>query len=384
MELKLRLIHVVIFLSFDMHLFAAALGGNNLIFDERFYVPSGIASVNLVASNIEHPPLVKIIIGLAIKLFGDNWFAWRFPIILFAMLATWLTYKIALKFLSERLAVFSAGLLSLSVVLLLIGSTAMLDVPCLALGLLGLYDTLRGNYGRSGLWFGLSFLCKELGVLMFTATWLYLAIKKTGRWKQLFFVAIAFMVAFGGIWTYDLTFHPASANQPVTNPVEHFYLMILYQVKLNGERATNASNWYPPIAWVTPFGANAWNPWKWMWVTQGHITYNWVAQPNPSVEYWMFPLLFMLPLLYWLKRNILAVLSWIWIAICYLPWFAAGFFVMTQANFYVIFSIPFLTIGFAYLYTFIMDRRLKYGLAITQLIIGIIWFLYYFPIPLFR
>ena len=67
--------------------------------------------------------------------------------------------------------------------------------------------------------FGLSFLCKELAVVMFGATWLYLIVKRTGCWKQLLFVAVTFAVAFCGLWLYDIVYHPFVAGAVIENPV---------------------------------------------------------------------------------------------------------------------------------------------------------------------
>jgi 4-amino-4-deoxy-L-arabinose transferase-like glycosyltransferase len=385
MNLKANLIYVVLFLSFDLHVFVAAIAGNNYIFDEAYYVPSSVDTLRGLASNIEHPPLVKAIIGGFIGVFGDNWFSWRIPIILFAVLATYFTYLIGKKFLSERTSVFAAGLMSLSIIFFLLGSTAMLDVPCIALGLAGLYFALRGNFGTSGLMFGLSFLCKELAVIMFAVTWIYLIIKKTNRWRQLFFVGVAFAVAFGGMWIYDIVFQPKTATETLVNPIEHFILMVVYQLKLNGLRGPTSDKWYPPLAWVSPFGANAWNPLRWIWLqVGGKMIYAWLAQPSPAVEYLTFPLLALLPVAWWIRRNSFALLCWLWIGFNYLPWFIVGFFVRTEANFYISFSVPFLALGSAYLYSFIRNRKLKYGLAATQIIVGVVWFLIYFPIPLLR
>ena len=83
------------------------------------------------------------------------------------------------------------------------------------------------------------------------------------------------------------------------------------------------------------------------------------------------------------KKNAVALISWLWLACSFLPWLIAGFFVKTEGNFYVVYSVPFLAIGCAYGYSLIGNRRLKYALAIAQLAVGLVWFLYYFPVRLF-
>jgi predicted membrane-bound dolichyl-phosphate-mannose-protein mannosyltransferase len=109
-------IHWLLFVVFNIHVFIAAIVGNHEIFDELYYHPAAIQSIHFVAANIEHPPLVKLIVGASIVVGGDWWLMWRLPIILFAVGATFLTYLIARRFLSERLSFFSVGLVSLSTI----------------------------------------------------------------------------------------------------------------------------------------------------------------------------------------------------------------------------------------------------------------------------
>ena len=384
--LKIKTIYPLLLVTFAVHWVAASLAMSAMVGDEQFYVPSSIDAVHLVASNFEHPPLVKVIVGLFISGLGNNWVGWRLAIVLFSVLATWLTYKIALEFLSERASTFATALTGLSIIFLFMGSTVMLDIPCIAFGLAGLYSALRGRYVWSGLMFGLSFLCKELAVLMFGATFLFLVVKKVGGWRILFHSMLAFSVGFFGIWIYDLIYKPVVQGVALSNPIEHFYFMIKYQITLNGSRAPIPARWYPPISWVSPFGHNALNPMgfiAWKITGTSKIIALWVLQPNIAIEYFMLPLLILLPILYWKRKSILAFLSWVWLALCYLPWFFAGFFVKTEGNFYIVYSVPFLCIGSVYLWTLISNKRLKYALATTQFIVGLAFFIYYmviFPI----
>jgi 4-amino-4-deoxy-L-arabinose transferase-like glycosyltransferase len=323
---------------------------------------------------------VKLIVGGAIAVGGDNWLMWRLPIIAFSLVAVGLTYLIARRFLSEKLSLFATGLVSLSTIFMLVGSCSILDMPCIAFGLAGLLFALRGKYGLSGLLFGLSFLCKELAVVMFGATLVYLAVTKVGKWRLLWFAGVAGLVAFFGLWIYDLGWN-LSAAYGITNPVEHLWVVVAYQLKLNGVvRASTEYPWYAPWTWVTPFGENALVPLKWISWENG---WAWRCQPNAAVEYLMFPLLAILPVAYWIKRNSVALLSWLWISFSFLPWLVAGLFVRTEANFYVVYSVPFLAIGCAYLYSRIGNRKLRYGLAVSQLAVAAGFFLYYYPISPF-
>jgi predicted membrane-bound dolichyl-phosphate-mannose-protein mannosyltransferase len=185
----LKPIFWLLLIVFCVHIFIAALPVNNLFWDEVYYVPSSVDALHGVASNLEHPPLVKLIVGGVIGVVGNSWLAWRLPIILFAAVASALTYLIARRFLSERLSLFAVALLSLSTIFLLVGVCSILEMPFIAFGLAGIYFALRAKYGLSGLMFGLSFLCKELAVMLFVATLVYLAVKKTPFWKLLCFIS---------------------------------------------------------------------------------------------------------------------------------------------------------------------------------------------------
>jgi 4-amino-4-deoxy-L-arabinose transferase-like glycosyltransferase len=380
----LKLIYWLLIFVFCSHIFIAAIVGNYTIWDECYYNDSAKAAIQGVASNIEHPPLVKIIVGACIAVGGDNWLMWRLPIILFSVVAVALTYLIARRFLSEKLSLFAVGLVSLSTVFMLVGSCNILDMPCIAFGLAGLFFALKGRYGLSGLLFGLSFLCKELAVVMFGATLIYLLFSKVGKWKLLFFTGVGFAVAFFGLWIYDLVWNLYGAYG-ITNPVEHLWVVISYQLKLNGVvRAASDFAWYAPWTWVSPFGENALVPLRWVWLESGgRMIYCWSCQSSWAIEYLTFPLLAVLPVAYWVKRHNLALLSWLWIAFSYLPWLIAGLAVKTEANFYIVYAVPFLAIGCAYLYSQIKNRKLRWSLACTQLAIALGCFIYYFPISLF-
>jgi len=235
--------------------------------------------------------------------------------------------------------------------------------------------------------FGLSFLCKELALFMFVPTLIYLLVTRVKGFRVLWFAAVGFLVAFFGMWLFELVYQPVIEGVLVSNPVQHFMIMAKYQFSLNGLRNEPSSlwtTWYPPVSWVSPFGANAFNPQRWIWLeVGGRVYYQFAPQPNGAVEYLMFPLLCLLPVAYWIKRNSIALLSWLCLCFGFLPWFIVGFFVRTEANFYVGASVPFLAVGCAYLYSLIKSRKLKYGLAFTQLAVGLVFFLWYFPIPLF-
>jgi 4-amino-4-deoxy-L-arabinose transferase-like glycosyltransferase len=366
-----------------------------LVFDEIYYVPASLDIFKGIASNLEHPPLVKILMSFSIGAFGNNLIGWRIVSVVSALIATWLTYKVAQHYVSERLATYSAALLSTSTIFLLVGSTGILDMPTLAFSLAGLYTYLQRKHLQSATLFGLALLSKEIALLPTLATGLYALTKKVNKRKLATATIILLTVSLGGLWIYDLAYQPTiiihdkqgnPVGEPIqiNNPFNHIYAVITYQRTLNNLRAPNPNQYYPPLSWTTPFAHNSWNPLSWYWAkTQtGKQIANWQAQPNPLIEYTMFPLLAALPYFAWKRKDSKLWLLWLWTATTYLPWLIAGFLVRMEANFYIVYSLPTLAIGTSYIFSLITNQKLKWMLATGYFVAASLAFLAYFPIRL--
>lgn len=364
-------------------LMLVASTAHSYVFDEQYYVPAAKDFTAGAVSNLEHPFLAKSFIGLSVDVVGDWWLGWRLPSILFCLGSVFLTYKIARCFVSEGLAVFSAALLCLSSVFFLVGDTAILDVFALGLGLAGVYLYLTDRFVLSGLTFGLAVLCKELAFLLLIAVGLHMVFRRLPIKKAVIVFGAAALPVLGLLWFYDLAYQPVVGGLAVNDPFTHVALVVNYQLHLNGLRG--GSDVYSVWSWVTPFDHNSFNPLAWYWATyQNGFSVAWLAQPNPAVEYLMFPLLGALVFLWQKGRGKCVSLCWLWLVCSFGPWFIANFFVHLEGNFYVVYSLPALAVGCAYLYSLVRSSRLRWGLALTQLSVGVLFFLYYFPVPILR
>jgi 4-amino-4-deoxy-L-arabinose transferase-like glycosyltransferase len=382
--MKIKLIYPVFVLSGIFH-FLAAISTRTFVFDECYYIPAARDILSGAVSNLEHPPLAKFIMAGSIATFGDNWFAWRLPIIVFALVATFLTYKIGCRFLSEKQATFAAALLSASVIFFVVGSVAMLDMPMIAFCLAGLYLVLKEKYVFAGVMFGLGFLSKEIALLMFGVAVVYLFVKKVPYRRIFPFLVVFTVVCFMGMWAYEIAYQPVVGHTLITNPFQQASIWITYQFNLNGIRNPNATMFYPPIGWVTPFGTNALHPQAWHWEIFGsRMMIQWLSQPNPMVEYFMFPLLAALPFLWKRNEGDKLKLIWLWLTALYLPWLLVGLFVRTESNFYIVYSSPMLALGATYLLTQIKKSIVRQVVGATLLIVAFAFFLYWFPIVVFR
>ena len=134
------------------------------IFDEIYYAKN---AYSLISSGVEldqeggaefvvHPPLGKWLIGIGIKLFGNNEFGWRSSSALFGSASVLLIYLIAKRlFKSEFLALSAALLMALDGLSLVMSRVALLDIFLMFFILLTFYFLLKENYWLSGLAIGL-------------------------------------------------------------------------------------------------------------------------------------------------------------------------------------------------------------------------------------
>jgi dolichyl-phosphate-mannose-protein mannosyltransferase len=148
-----------------------------LVFDESFYVPAGQFLFGLVrATNIEHPPLGKWLIGLSIRLFGDTPFGWRAMSALFGAITLFgLVMATSWTMRSVRAGAMAGALALLGQLLFVMARVAMLDIFLVGFLMLALWmvaaalQAERGNRWRlalAGLFFGLAGGCKWTAILL--------------------------------------------------------------------------------------------------------------------------------------------------------------------------------------------------------------------------
>jgi 4-amino-4-deoxy-L-arabinose transferase-like glycosyltransferase len=379
------LIYPLLAVVFALRFLIDVLAGNVAISDETFYVAAANSILHGHAANFEHPPLVKLIIAGAIGVAGNNWLAWRIPILCFAVLATYFTYKIGKTFLTENQAIYATALLSTSIIFFLVGSIGMLDIPMIAFSLIGIYLIIKQRYIYASIFFGLAFLCKETAIVFAAASLTYMLIKKVSI-RKIFPATLTFTaIILAGLGIYDFFYQQTVYGVTINNPIQQAAAILLYQFRLNSLRGTNPYPPYPPIGWVTPFGANALNPQLWAIGYSGtQPIVQWLMATNPFTEYTMIPLLITLPILYRkLKQNITLLITLI-LAFAYLPWLTAGLFFKMESPFYIDSSVPFLALGTTYILTKIKNKKTRRTIMTLYLIGSASIFLYYFPLNFWR
>ena len=152
----------IMLLAFALHLLASAFPNDGgMIFDEKHYVAASRLTLQGIGSNPEHTPYTKILIAASIAVFGDHWFAWRFPILVSSTLSLYAFYLLATNFLEKKYALYAAAFLAFDIVLFIHGTIAVLDFPCILFGFLFMYFYFEKKYKWSALCAAISFLFLE-------------------------------------------------------------------------------------------------------------------------------------------------------------------------------------------------------------------------------
>lgn len=429
----------LLLLSSVLHLFVISFPQDGFIFDEAHYVPAALQTSQLQAANIEQMPLAKIVVALSMGLFGNYWFAWRFPIVVMGVISLYVFYKIALKFLTVKQALFATSFLLFDIIYFVHSTIFVLDVPAILFGLMGVNFYLSKNYKLSALSLGVSCLMKISGFMFFmtiaifhVATKLKKAnLKKSNLRKDSVIMLMAFMLVFamaggGGLWLYDLVYKPTKTSSvytivqnnvivdqngvPITtqtiisnvtsaiyiaNPFDHLMFSIGYFESLVPNIQTQERDLRPPLSWILPLPSiNPFNSPVYFAinVNYGYVTkttVEWVSQNSLPIAYMLIPIL-ILVLINLLKskertKEHFAILYISWVASTYVPWLYIGTVQRVTFNYYFIFTIPMLCLGIPYFWSRLpLAEKYKNWGMFVHLMLTVVFFFYFFPILIFR
>jgi len=430
----------LLLLAFALHMFAIASTPDSMIFDEAHYVPAAKATLNLQPANLEHTPLVKIIAAISIRVFGDWWFAWRFPIVLFGVASLLVFYLLAKRFMPEKYALLATAFLTFDTMFFIHGSVYILDMPAIFFGLLGIQLYFTQKYKWSAASLAVSFLCKELGLLFMFSVVIYHFVAKfriehkkvwtlKGLTKKSFATlliasAVFLLVGGGGLWIYDAVYKPVTNPvviqnvhvnivqdvngtlistttltdvstmwSSISNPIEHLQFAWRYFTSLVPAVVTSDKDYRPPWGWILPFGDVFNSPhYLTVAVTVGSVTHktiDWVSQINPLVSYAFVPLLFLCIIDFARRKGReMDYLYLIWGLVAFMPWVIDQLVSRMTFNYYFLYTIPVICLGLGWGYSRlaprITNRYVRYGLIFIHLAAVILFFMWFFPLSLFR
>ena len=361
------------------------------IFDEIYYAKN---AYSLISSEVEldqqggaefvvHPPFGKWLIGIGIRLFGNNEFGWRSSSALFGSASVLLIYLIAKQlFKSEFLALSAALLMAVDGLSLVMSRVALLDIFLMFFILLTFYFLLKENYWLSGMAIGLGLSTKwSAAFLIPILLLLTIKIKEVNlsqifkRVGQFVFLPMAiYLTSWIGWFVSDKGWARNSGSNLISS-LWNYHLEIL--------------NFHTNLVETHSYSAN---PWSWLVLGRPTSFYYESGDSCGAEERAQEILAMGTPLLWWSAiiavaitlgfyintRNRSAEIVLAGFAGTYLPWFI--FQDRTMFYFYSISTLPFLILALIYCF----DLLLKYGnyqrVIMLFIFVVAINFIYFLPI----
>ncbi len=370
------------------------------IFDEIYYAKNANSlitnGVELNSTNqaefVVHPPLGKWLIGLGIKLFGNNEFGWRISAAMIGTASIVLIYLIALKlFDSIFLASLASAFLALDGLNLVMSRVALLDIFLMFFVLLAAYFLLSNQYWLSAIAIGAATGVKWSGAYLIPI-FLLISINfvRSGLIKQLVIRLTQFILTpiliylitwLGWIITNKGWDRNWAANQSdsfipdVMRNLWHYHSEILnFHTGLNDEHSYSA------------------NPWSWLILGRPTSFYYQTPAGCGATSCAQEILAIGTPLLWWAATISLAVTIGFWlkqrdqissfiltgVVVTYLPWFF--FQNRTMFSFYAVTISPFLILALVYMISKLMQSGVKRVFIYIFVFLIFMNFLYFLPI----
>ena len=359
------------------------------IFDEIYYAKNANSLIEHGvelneqggADFIVHPPLGKWLIGIGIKIFGNNEFGWRIIPALVGTACVILIYLIAQRlFNSIFLSSTAALLMALDGLALVMSRVALLDIFLMFFILLCCYFILTNNLWLSGVAIGLAGASKWSGffliplIIALTINWKNLQLSSLlRRLVQFIFIPIGvYFITWIG-WILNSNGWGRQSGGNLFTSLWKYHIEILnFHRDLSEKHAYNA------------------NPWSWL--VLGRPTSFYYESPSDcgAASCAQEILAIGTPVLWWAGVFAIAVTAGLFIvskdriaafilagiAGTYLPWFLIQS--RTMFYFYAISILPFLILALIYTFNWALkykDYRKYIGVFIIVVAINFIYFL---------
>ena len=359
------------------------------IFDEIYYAKNANSLIEHGveldeqggADFIVHPPLGKWLIGIGIKIFGNNEFGWRIIPALVGTACVILIYLIAQRlFNSIFLSSAAALLMALDGLALVMSRVALLDIFLIFFMLLAFYFILTNNLWLSGVAIGLAGASKWSGffliplIIALTINWKNLQLSSLlRRLVQFIFIPIGvYFITWIG-WILNSNGWGRQSGDNLFISLWKYHIEILgFHRDLSEKHTYNA------------------NPWSWL--VLGRPTSFYYESPSDcgAASCAQEILAIGTPVLWWASIFAIAITAGLFIvskdriaafilagiAGTYLPWFLIQG--RTMFYFYAISILPFLILALIYTFNWALkykDYRKYIGVFIIVVAINFIYFL---------
>jgi dolichyl-phosphate-mannose--protein O-mannosyl transferase len=432
---QIRVEHFLLFL-FAAHMLQIAFPSDgSMVFDEAHYVPASLKTLAGEATNLEHPPLAKIIGAIGIAVLGNNWFGWRFPQVLMQIAGLYLFYLVAKRVLGgDPWALGATMLLGLDTLFFIHGGILLLDTTAFLLGFLTIELYFRKRYWWSAVSMGLAFFAREFALFIFITLVVYHLAANRGALKKALkfatqYTLIALLVMGILLTIYDIGYQPAlstsitnivkanvvmqngtaittiyTTSQSISkeimwNPVQNILFMMTYHgaggITINETYRSYqyAWNWILPVH-ISPTGMVTWDTFDAATyysvavtvTTDGqvrHYTPIWYrAMGNPVVWYGIWPALVALALALKRRQEVLpSVFILTGILVNYLPNLVLS--IVTRRlgfNYYMFYVLPFAALGIAFAWKYLLPKEDGRQVLAFNVVLALVFFLWFFPV----
>jgi len=363
------------------------------IFDEVYYAKNANSLIrNGVELNaqgqaefIVHPPLGKWLIGIGIKVFGNDEFGWRISAAVIGTLSVVLIYLITKElFKSVFLSNIAAALMAFDGLALVMSRVALLDIFLMFFILLAFYFLINNNMWLSGVAIGLAASTKWSAIFLIPffilLTINYFQIEPV-KWlkraaQYIFLPSLVYLLSWSG-WIFTSRGWDRQSGSNVFTSLWKYHTAIL--------------DFHRNLVETHSYAANPWS-----WLILGRPTSFFYETPSGcGVSSCSQEILAIgTPILWWAgifaiaitfgffvtNRDRIAMIILAGIAGTYLPWFLIQS--RTTFYFYAISILPFLILALIYSFNW----ALKYGdyrkQIIGFLVVVALNFIYFLPILL--
>lgn len=363
------------------------------IFDEVYYAKNANSLIrNGVELNaqgqaefIVHPPLGKWLIGIGIKVFGNDEFGWRISAAVIGTLSVVLIYLITKElFKSVFLSNIAAALMAFDGLALVMSRVALLDIFLMFFILLAFYFLIKNNMWLSGVAIGLAASTKWSAIFLIPffilLTINYFQIEPV-KWlkraaQYIFLPSLVYLLSWSG-WIFTSRGWDRQSGSNVFTSLWKYHTAIL--------------DFHRNLVETHSYAANPWS-----WLILGRPTSFFYETPSGcGVSSCSQEILAIgTPILWWAgifaiaitfgffvtNRDRIAMIILAGIAGTYLPWFLIQS--RTTFYFYAISILPFLILALIYSFNW----ALKYGdyrkQIIGFLVVVALNFIYFLPILL--
>lgn len=436
---KVTITHIIL-ISLILHAFVIAQPQFLQIWDESIF----IELMRDFLKGEDHVPYqlpgVNLFQGTATLIFGDNWFSWRVPSVIFGMLSLFVFYKVFCNYTNERNALLATTILSFDTIFFVHSTLFLRDIPLMFFGIFSFYLYIKKRYYLASLVLGFSFLIKETALFFLFLIMInhYVSfpkkIRMTNLKKGIIFSSILISSFLIPLSVYDMIYQPiiyepivvtqelpdgreVPISYPklkvmesrgyvkqtpvgvINNPVEH--LNVFFSKGYLSSEAYKIKNWETnptnyPYSWVLPIPLpeNA-NSLGWVKEDLFDETYSgvlhvgkvfgieWRGDPNQPlwiIGFWSSVGLVAYGIIKQRDKTTLFLASGI--ITMYVPYLILQFTGRVMFPYYFILTVPFLSFGVVLALDKIKNHTIRFVSKAVFLFIVIIWFVYFYPLKI--